>query len=155
MKVYTKTYSHLFESIAKAKPSLSVATGKMVSFQIPFPSEGFMERVVVKQASGTAVGYHVELLNSKLPYPPGVYNSGAGAADALQFYRIQIPPTGPLIAASGTVMTYYDDDFALGFRNIDGGFTDNQRYIYLLIDPQSAGTTTTWDVLLQCRTDVG
>lgn len=154
MKIYSTTYNTNFASIAKAKPPLSVPSGKMVCFQIPFPSEGFLERLIVYQATGTAVDFSVELLNSQIPYPPGQYNTGTAATDALEPYRIQIP-TGPLEADAGTVMTLLDDDFGQSFRNCDGGWTLNQRYVYLVISPVGAGGTTTWNVMIQCRTDVG
>jgi hypothetical protein len=155
MKIYTRIYSAQYEHIAKAQAPLSVAAGKMVCFQIGFPSEGFMEKAVIWQASGTNAAFQVELLNSQIPYPPGVYTSNASPADVLNMYRLQIPPTAALSQTSGNVLTLTDDNFGIGWRNIDGGFTLNQRYIYLLINPQSSGVTTTWNVYLQCRTDVG
>jgi hypothetical protein len=155
MKVYSKMYNANSANIAKASPPLTVTANKMTCFQIPFPSEGFMERVVVYQATGAPVAFSVEILNSRIPYPPGDYVNGAAAADKLENYRIQVPPTSALTAASGAVLTVADENFGEGFRNVDGGFTLNQRYIYLLINPTGNAGTTTWNVTLQCRTDVG
>jgi hypothetical protein len=137
-----------------------------VSFAIPFPSEGFLERLVVWQESGTPVDFSVELLNSQLPYPPGVYAPTDPPADELQAYRLQVPITQPISQFAGEVLSLVDDDFGLGFRNVDGGWTLNQRLVYLVIapdggegpqgpqGPQDSGDTE-WNVVIQCRTDVG
>lgn len=154
MKIYSKAYNVNYANIAKASPPLLVPSGKMGCFKIPFPSEGFMERVVIYQATGTSVAFGAELLNSQIPYPPGIYTSGASPVDKLEQYRIQSPNTAPMTALAGAVISMGNENFGEGFRNIDGGWTLNQRYIYLLINPTSAGVDTTWNVFLQCRTDV-
>lgn len=155
MKIYSKAYNVNYANIAKASAPLTVTANKMTCFQIPFPSEGFMERVVVYQATGTPVAFSVEILNSRIPYPPGDYTNGASPVDKLENYRIQSPATAALSALAGAVITVGDENFGDGYRNVDGGWTLNQRYVYLLINPTSNTTTTTWNVMLQARTDIG
>lgn len=154
-KVYSKTYNTNYANISKASAPLSVAVSTKQCFRIPFPSEGFLEKLIVYQATGTSCAFEVELLNSAIPYAPGAFANAATPADNLAPYRIQVPATGPLAAGAGGVISLSAEGFGIGFRNIDGSFTANQRYVYLLINPISAAGTTTWNVTIQCRTDVG
>lgn len=153
MKIYTRMYSEKYASIPKAHAPLIVTSGKKTSFAIPFPTEGILEGLVVSQVStDVQVAAVVELLNSTIPFPPGDYGVSDAAAHKVEHYRIL--PT-PLSVGSGTAGVMNEEDYGRGFRNIDGGFTLNQRYIYLVINPTSAGTATNWNVSISCRTDVG
>lgn len=166
MKIYSRTYSEHYTQIAKALPPLAVPLGKKTCFQIPFPSEGVLEAVIVSQVSTDLVpaSATIELLNSALPFPPGNYDILATSADAIEHYRIL---TTPLVVTPGSAAVMDEADFGRGFRNIDGGWTLNQRYVYLLINPDDlvgpqgpqgpqGGTSeeTTWNVTLRCRTDI-
>jgi hypothetical protein len=166
MRIYTKTYNSNYAHLAKASPPLAVPAGKMKCFEIPFPSEGFLERLIVWQVEceigpqgpqgiGGGYAFEVELLNSSLPYPPGVYDVDDMPADDLTAYRLQVPPTAALTQTECGVLSLIDDDFGIGFRNVDGGWTLNQRKVYLLIRPLNADVETNWNVTIQCRTDVG
>jgi hypothetical protein len=169
MRIYTKTYNQHYAVISKASPPLEVPADSKVCFAIPFPSEGFLERLIVwqtydpnmgpqgPQGPQDVVGYdfEVELLNSRIPFPPGEYSTVQLAFDELTAYRIQRPPTAPLSQTAGGVLSLTDDDFGTGFRNVDGGWTLNQRLVYLVIHPIDALEPTFWNVTLQCRTDVG
>jgi hypothetical protein len=96
MKVYTKTYNVNYESLAHASPPLTVPVNKKTCFAIPFPSEGLLERLVVYQEDGSDTDFSVELLNSRLPFPPGDYADAATPTDNLENYRLQLPITGPI-----------------------------------------------------------
>lgn len=152
--VYKKAYTNKVLGNVKGGPLL-VPNGKMTCFQIGMPYEGFLERLVVWQASGTSCAFTVELLDSQVPYPPGSYTPGAAPADNLIAYRVQNPPTAALSASAGGTVSLADDNYGMGFRNQDGNFTSPQRYLYLLINPTTPGTDTTWNVFLQARTEVG
>jgi hypothetical protein len=152
-KIVSAVYTD--EAVANARPPLVVPVGKKVSVPVNFPSEGFLSRLVVRQTGGTSCGISVELLTSKVPFPPATYNTADAPADGLEPYRVQMPPTGPLTAASGVVLTLADDGYGMMFRNLDGGHTSAQRLLYVLLAPIGAVDDTTWEMFLHCRTEVG
>jgi hypothetical protein len=154
LKIYTTTYSTQYNNIKFAKAPLFVPNGYLTCFKIPFPSEGFLERFIMSQATGTSCDFSVEILCSTIPYPPGNYVAGTLPVDALPFYRIQVPPTAPFLGTAGNILSMDDTNFGVGFRNIDGGWTANKRFIYLVISPTTPGSDTTWNVQIQCRTDI-
>ena len=149
--VYTATYAGLGLSNGQDRGVLSVPAGQMTCFQIPFLDEGFLDSLTVYQVSGTAVAFSVELLTSQVPYPPGNYTSGASPVAPLEPFRVQMPPTGPLTALSGATLNLSTDEIGMSFRNLDGTINSGQRYLYLLINPTSAGGVTTWAVFLRAR----
>jgi hypothetical protein len=161
MKVYPRLFSNNGSPLAL--PPLIVAGSTMECFQIPFPSEGSVAKLVVWQVpaaggGGTPCAFNVELLNSQIPYPlsGNPYAVGATPADLLPAYRIQMPSTGPLAQATpGAALTLDDDNVGFPFHNLDGNFANNQRFIYLLISPVGAGGQTVWNVFLLARTNVG
>lgn len=164
MKIYTKTYSEKYEQIAKASTYLTVAANSKTCFAVPYPSEGIMETVVFSQVStdSTRVAATLEVFNSQIPFPPGDYDVDDEAADKEEHYRI-IPPITIIADAVGA----YDATYGHGFTNIDGGWTLNQRYVYVLIIPSESSTgpqgpqdegaavATHWNVTIKCRTDIG
>lgn len=139
---YTKMYSTGGPS--SALPSISIATGKLKSIAVPFPHAGRITKLIVKQTSGTSVAFTVDLLTSKIPYPAGSYNTGTSPADDIELYRVLPQQAG----SSGVALQAVDDNTGYPYRNMDGDFTKNQRFVYLIITPTSAGTTTGWDVAI-------
>lgn len=154
MRIYTRMFNALYASIPYCGQPLSVPASKKTCFAIGLPHEGYLERLVVAQATGTPVDFEVELLNSAIPFPAGIYDPGDAPADDLEHYRVHRPATAALTQTAGNVLTFIDDTYGPGYRNIDGTHTANQRLAYLLIKPISAGGITTWNVTLQIRTDV-
>lgn len=153
--IYTAAYT--LKAVAKARPPLAVAAAKKVVFALDFPAEGFLERLVVYQLpeaddGGAPVDFSVELLNSLVPYEPGEYDPAAVPADNLEPYRIQMPPTAPMTALAGDVLSLASNEYGTAWRNLDGGPSDGQRYVYLLIEPDGAIEETQWCVFLQART---
>ena len=47
------------------------------------------------------------------------------------------------------------DNQGYAYRNIDGTSTNNQRYVYVLINPTSAAGPTTWDISVTVESTVG
>jgi hypothetical protein len=153
-------YSTFFTNspVAKAKPPLIVPAGLMTCFQIGFPANGFITKLVAAQLAaaaggGTAVPFSIDLFTSMIPYPPGNYAASALPADILDPYRVQVPPTAPLTATAGQIITLTPDDIGTPYRNLDGSVNEEQRWLYLLINPTGAITITQWIFFLECRTE--
>lgn len=144
--IYTVFYTA--KSIAKAKSPISIAAGKKVCTAVGMPASGRLERLVVYQLSGTNVAFTVELFNSVIPFAAGEFAAAAAAGDTLHPYRVQMPVTAAVSGSSGGVATL-TSDAGLSYHNIDGTFTEPQRYLYLLITPTSSGDTTTWSAFIQ------
>lgn len=149
-KVYVKKYTN--NASPKSLPSITIDSGNIRCIQVGFPSEGYLTRLVVAQTAGTSVAFNVDLLDSKIPYPPGEYPSGTLPLDNLQIYQIISTQN---IEAPGTILELINSNYGYPFHNADGTYTANQRYLYLVIYPISASTQTTWDVSLTAHTDVG
>jgi hypothetical protein len=48
------------------------------------------------------------------------------------------------------------EEYGFPFHNQDGpSFTDNRRFIYVILEPQSSADDTTWSMAITCRTEVG
>lgn len=140
--IYVKRYTN--NGSPKSQPAITVTAGKKRCVAVGFNSQGTISRITVKQTGGTPVAVTVELFDSQIPFPPGEYLSAASPADDLSLYRIMPPMT----ATAGNAIENLEDQFGFKYHNQDGGFTDNQRFIYLLIAPTSAGDMTTWDVVI-------
>jgi len=147
-KVYVKRFTD--NGAPKALPAIVITAGNKRSVAVPFPTEGYLTRLVIKQTDGTPVAYDVELLDSELPYPEGESLVADPAADDVELYRI-IPQQN--VGIPGDVLEITNKEHGYPFHNQDGTFTDNQRKIYLVIIPDSAVDDTTWDVSLTAHTE--
>lgn len=148
-KVYVRRYTD--NGTPLAKPPITVTVGMQRSVEIPFPSEGYLTRLTVKQTDGTSVGFDIELLDSMVPYPPGETVVGAAAADDVELYRI-IPQQN---VSAGNTLELINNEHGYPFHNTDGTYTANQRKIYMLIVPDGAVDDTTYEVSFTAHTDVG
>jgi|SRR5947209_1641634 len=147
--VYVKRFTN--NGSPKSLPAITVTAGMKRSVAVGFNSQGTVSRVTVKQTGGTPCGVVVELFDSLVPFPPGEYSVAAAPADDVSLYRIMPPMDGP----AGAGIENLDHQVGYKYHNQDGGFTDNQRFIYLLIVPQGAVDMTTWDVVLAGEGSVG
>jgi len=148
MPVYKKLYTGAGGTPSYATANITVHSGKQNCIAVPFISQGFINKFVLKQVTiggQTSVAVTAELLDSAVPYAVGETNSGTAAADAVQLYRIIPQQT----ATAGNVASLTDiDTNGYAFINLDQGFTVGARFIYLLINPTSAGTDTTWSCMI-------
>lgn len=148
-KVYVKKYTN--NGTPKALPAIIISSGNLYSVAVGFPSEGYLTRLVVKQTGGTDVAFDVDLLDSKIPYPPGEYPDDTEPVDDIVLY--QIIPTQS-VGTPGEALELMSPNNGYPFHNSDGTYTNNQRVLYLVIKPIDAGTDTVWDVSLTAHTDI-
>jgi hypothetical protein len=148
-KVYVKKYTN--NGTPKALPAIVVGVGNLLSTAVGFPSEGYLTRLVVKQTGGTDVAFDVDLLDSKIPYPPSEVPVATLPADNIQLYQI-IPTQN--VGVPGNALELMSPNNGYPFHNSDGTYTNNQRVLYLVIKPIGAVDDTTWDVSLTAHTDI-
>ena len=153
-QVYTRLYSDDARNggVPRAQPSITIGAGKQRCTTVKFPAFGRITELSVKQASGTNVAFTVELLNSKFPFTPDVDQTApATPNDELEMYRAVPKQTG----TSGNAVELDPGDTGYPFRNMDGGYTDQQNFIYLVIIPTASPDASTWDARITCVQDNG
>lgn len=159
MHLHKLTYTGAGGTPPKAKPAISIATGKRIVVPLPaIGPEGRVERVYVKQASGTARAFDVRVQSTKVTYgdgsgSPADYNAAVtGNPDLFDVIEKQLAVT------SGTALDFRDPAGApgRGFVTEDGTTrADPTRLLYLVIIPNNTADTTTWDVTVLMNSDVG
>lgn len=149
-KVYSVKYTDNAD-LPRARAPIVINSGKLRSIQVPFLTEGYITRLTVKQTDGTDVDCYVEVLDSKIPYPPGEQDSGTEPDDDIELYRIMSPQT----VQAGSALVITSEEYGYPFHNQDGSYSDNQRCIYLVLDPQSAEDDTTWEISLTGHNEIG
>lgn len=148
-KIYVQRYTDN-EDLPRAKPPITISAGKRKSIKVPFPSEGYLTKVVVFQTSGTAVNFDVEIVDSEIPFPTGEAAYNAAPADDVDLYRVIPKQT----ATAGNVISDINLEWGYPFNNQDGTLTDNQRYIYVVIIPNNSPDESTWEFSLTAHTEV-
>lgn len=146
-KPYTKLYTGSGGTPRFALPAITISTGKQKCVAVPFPSSAFITKLVVKQTGGTSKNFDVEVLTSKIPHPVGERNSGTAADDDIELYRALPKQT----TTAGNALEVSSPEIGYEFLNVDGSFTENERYLYLLINPATSVDLTTWDVAITAR----
>ena len=135
-------------NIKNAQPSVTIAQNMKRLVRIKFVATGRLTGLEVRQTGGTNVAFTVDLLTTKAPYPPDTdVPVGDAAAITISTYRV-IPQ---IVGTAGNPASFDDDTFGYLFRNVDGGFTDQQRYLYVLITPIDDVDPTTWDIRLEAE----
>jgi len=136
--------------------SLSAPLGQTTCWQIGFPPEAAIKRVIVKQTGGTAANFSVTVYNSLHACQPG--NSSDGDPDGTGPLKCVASPDMYVVfpETSGTAGTLLQisDSVGRSFRNQDGTYTVPVRKICVQITPEGSGDAT-WDVLIGGDTDVG
>jgi hypothetical protein len=125
--------------------AIELGDGNMICVRVPLSSEGYVKQLVVAQKTGTATAYTVELLASKIPYPVGEYANSTSPVGTIQLYRIIRQQT---LGAGEVLDLTPDTEVGYPFRNLDGTYTMNERYVYLVIKPTSNSDDSTWDALV-------
>lgn len=149
-KVYSVKYTDNAD-LPKARAPISISGTKLRSVQVPFMTEGFITRIIIKQTSGDAAAAVVEILDSRIPFPPGEQDVAAAAADDVELYRI----VDQVAVTSGQAKVIINQEYGYPFHNQDGTYTDNQRYIYIVIKPTGASGTTVWDLAITGHSEIG
>lgn len=149
-KIYTR--------VIEGTDAVSITTGNAYLLGLDFPYEGRIGRFIFKQVDpasdgGTAVDCKVDLLDSALDLDTGLVDPGDVPIN-LPLHRIA-PTYG--LEAGGIIEEYVPavggDGFL--FRNTDGTHTVPERKLYILIQPQSAGDTTKWELAISAFVEIG
>jgi hypothetical protein len=148
-KVYSIKYTGA--ALPKARAPITITAGNLRSVPVAFLTEGYITRLVIKQTGGTPVAAVVEVLDSKIPFPVGQYAVATAAADDIELYRI----IAQQAVTSGAALTLIHEEYGFPFHNQDGTFSDNQRYIYIVIKPTSSLDTTTWEMAITGHNEIG
>lgn len=130
------------------KSAISIPSGKRLVTKIDAGgSEGRLVWFYVKQATGTPIAYSVRLVSSIVPYGDGEgspANYNASPTGNPDIYNVIDPQ---VIGTPGDPVNLRRNTEGERFSNDDSHSPSNQeRYLYLVIIPVSAGDATTWDV---------
>lgn len=128
---------------------ISITAGNNAFVNVKIAPEGTVSKFVVRQASGTAVAFEADLLDSQL-LVEGVHNTALPSN--VELYKVF--PTKS--ASSGaTIAEYTTGELGYSYRNQDGSHTVPSRSLWLHIRPTSAATTTTWEVAIVVDNEMG
>lgn len=136
--------------------SLSAPLGETTCWQIGFPPEASIKRVIVKQTGGTAADFNITVYNSLHACQSASSSDGdpdgSGPLKCIASPEMYI--VFPETAGTAGKLLQISDSVGRSFRNQDGTYTVPVRKIYVQITPEGSGDAT-WDVLIGGDTDVG
>jgi hypothetical protein len=136
--------------------SLHATKGQSNCWEIGFPPEAHIKRLLIQQTGGTLVNFKVTVYNSIKGC--GEPSSSIGDVDGSGPLKCVSSPEMYVVfeEQSGTAGTLLkiSDSVGRSFRNQDGTYTNPVRKIYIQITPEGSGDST-WDVLIGGDTDVG
>lgn len=125
--------------------SIVIPAAKRMCVKVPCMDMGYLKQLVVDQVGGTDKAFTVELFNSELPFAEGEHSDVAAASVNERLYRV-IPQQA---VTSGSALDITPDyEVGWSFRNMDGDWTDNRRYLYLVITPTGSAGETTFEVAM-------
>jgi hypothetical protein len=152
MKKNTVLYMNKVGTLpAKAKPVISINIGKLIVVKVPVgSSEGWLNELVVRQVSGTAKAFDIEVLDSVVPFPVGESNYNATPAATLDLFRV----INKIAVTSGATGVLRESEMGYSYQNADGGPTSNEPYLYLVIIPTNSTDVTTWEVAFTTSREV-
>jgi hypothetical protein len=137
--------------------SLSAPCGQTTCWQIGFPPEAQIKRLLVKQTGGSTANFTVTVYNSLAACQPNSSSigdsdgpSGPAKCIASPDMYVVFPPTA---GTAGELMEI-SDNFGRAFRNQDGTYTLPVKKIYVQITPVGSGDAT-WDLVIGGDVDVG
>ena len=142
----------------RSSPSVHIGAAQQQAIRVKAPSEGRFTSLTIKQEETEAqVVFEAEILYSMVPYP--VVNvdqpSATVPADTVALYRILSKQVG----AAGFPIEVDEQSTGFAYRNTDGNYTNNQRFLYIVLAPGGfgvgAGADTTWKVEATVESDVG
>jgi hypothetical protein len=167
-RVQVDIYSSALQTAAPANaqryvlgPSIVIPAGQGAVVQFPARYEGKAQGLTIVQTAGAAVAVKAELLDSDIPYPGpytgnpamNLFNQPATPPAPVQLFRV-IEGGLSGVSASPTVIEWRDD-YGRPYINIDMVGAIQVDKLYLVILPQSALGSSTWDVMLLTYREVG
>lgn len=158
---YTRLFSDnaFAQRIPNAQPSVAIGVTQMRTIRVKAPSEGRITDLSIKQeeTDGVQVAFEAEVLKSVVPWPliDQDFPTATAANDSVTLYRA-VPKQ---IGAAGFPIEFDEENLGYAYRNMDGNYTNNQRFIYILLAPGGvgvgAGTITNWKISMTIESDVG
>lgn len=134
-------------------PAISIPTGKRKVVLLKTAPEGRVERVYVKQLTGTSRGFTVRIVESILPYGDEDTNADYNAATGCDPEHFDV--VGVQTVTAGNPVNWRDSTGAGGlpFVNQDSETqTNRERKLYLVIIPDNSVDTTTWEATILFNT---
>jgi len=147
-RVYTRIFSNEAYQLRlpSSKPAVAIGAGMMRLVALKVGSEGRLTDLTVKQdeADGTQVAFSVEVLKSRVPFPlvDTDFAVGTPPVDTISLYRVIPPQTAPATFP----VEFNEQTVGYAYKNMDGSYTNNQQFLYLLLTPTGAGVTTNWKI---------
>jgi len=148
-QVYKAIYTGIAGSppVPRARPAIIIPVAMKRCERITLFSQGFITRITVRQTGGVPVAADIDLFDSKVVFAAGDHPVLALPGDDPELYKV-IPSQN---IPAGVPLEVINQQDGFPFLNQDGTYADNQRYLYLLINPTGAAGVTTWDVSLTTR----
>jgi len=155
-RVYTRIFSNeaYAARIPSSQPAVAITTGNKRVVRLKLGSEGRITDMSVKQTeTEVQVPFTIELLKSKIPFP--LFDQdiliATAPVDSLVLYRALPTQVGP----AGFPVEIDADTLGFAYKNMDGTWTENQQFLYMLIEPAGALGTTTWKISITVERDIG
>ncbi len=97
--------------------------------------------------------FTVDVLKSRLPFPDIDQDIPTATLpkDTLDLYRA----FDQIVALAGTTAKTDTEAQGYAYKNMDGNWTNNQEFLYVLITPNVPGAATTWKISLTVERDIG
>lgn len=154
-RVYTRIFSDeaFAARLPSSQPAVVIAGGMKRIVRMKVGSEGRLTDLTVKQVESEGqVPFRVEVLKSKIPFPQIDVDIAVATApvDTIGLYRVIQPMTIP----AGFPAEFDEETIGYAYKNMDGSYTNNQQFLYVLIEP-TAGGPTTWKISMTVERDIG
>lgn len=136
--------------------SLDAPLGQTTCWEVGFPPEALLKRLLVKQTGGATANFSVTVYNSLHACSSGSSSDGdpdgSGPLQCIsspEMYIVFAPTAG-----NAGELLQISDSVGRSFRNQDGTYTVPVRKIYVQITPEGSGAAT-WDLLVGGDVDIG
>jgi hypothetical protein len=123
--------------------------GAKTGLVIGFPTECLMTRLVVRQASGTSVGYRVRTYRSKRGFPQSSASLVDDGVEDPEMYRLTDAGRDVGGEASAGEMVKWENPVGVPYRNADGTVVRRKYELYVIIDAEGdPAETGTFDIIV-------
>ena len=139
----------------RAFRSLEARGGERTYWELLWPGECILTKIIVKQVGGDNVAFTIDIFNARIAVSASVSSGGGDpegdyAADP-DNYRV----CDTIDSESPGKLSKFFDYAQAEFINQDVlSHTNRKKKIYVEIEPQGSGDKT-WDVTLGCEIEVG
>ncbi len=138
------------------KQNLKAQAGARTVWSIPFPSEGCIKSLVVKQQGGITVsGFTIDLFDSAKVLQASQSSGGADPEGSYTPDPVLSALCPTFVSASNELRQYYTEGGGIAFSNQDGSVSARSRLLYVEIEIPAGSGETTWDLAVRAEIDVG